>query len=452
MENLKSKYVSDYSNKNVNRCTYTGEKPSLKHSSTKPEHMNQGKIIIISGPSASGKSAIVNSLISLNKNYIKATPATSRNKRPGEKPNQDYYFLSEQEFVQKINNDAFFEYSNYLGLYYGTLKAPIYSDIECGKNVILDISLEEAFKLKRKYPEIILVYITPPDATTAIMRLRKREQNDKQHILERLTVYAKESYSMLRGDILLVNNNTEKTAQQLPAIINNTSGSDEAFEKSVESVISFKKEITQYLKGNYVDSLNHLSSENPYKATTDTTTISMELQIIHSMLEKLLEKLIEEKKEKDNSENLIIDASPTHSTEGPGKTECTESTMLNNRVDIKNYLEMDFPGITFRNFISIFQNYSLFKMDTEKIADTLNRSRKTLVDRWIKQGTYGTMRKENYKTLFDLFHTKIKDPEERVNILVREFNMPEQCRNMQYKDIQRIIIQSLDKKCTSVKK
>ena len=91
-------------------------------------------------------------------------------------------------------------------------------------------------------------------------------------------------------------------------------------------------------------------------------------------------------------------------------------------------------------------------MDTEKIADTLNRSRKTLVDRWIKQGTYGTMRKENYKTLFDLFHTKIKDPEERVNILVREFNMPEQCRNMQYKDIQRIIIQSLDKKCTSVKK
>lgn len=68
--------------------------------------MNQGKIIIISGPSASGKSAIIDSLVSLNKNYIKATPATSRNKRPGEKPNQDYYFLSEQEFVQKINNDV----------------------------------------------------------------------------------------------------------------------------------------------------------------------------------------------------------------------------------------------------------------------------------------------------------------------------------------------------------
>lgn len=102
MENLESKYVSDYSNKNINRYTYNGEKPSLKHSSTKPEYMNQGKIIIISGPSASGKSAIIDSLVSLNKNYIKATPATSRNKRPGEKPNQDYYFLSEQEFVQKI--------------------------------------------------------------------------------------------------------------------------------------------------------------------------------------------------------------------------------------------------------------------------------------------------------------------------------------------------------------
>lgn len=106
MENLESKYVSDYSNKNINRYTYNGEKPSLKHSSTKPEYMNQGKIIIISGPSASGKSAIIDSLVSLNKNYIKATPATSRNKRPGEKPNQDYYFLSEQEFVQKINNDV----------------------------------------------------------------------------------------------------------------------------------------------------------------------------------------------------------------------------------------------------------------------------------------------------------------------------------------------------------
>ena len=76
-----------------------------------------------------------------------------------------------------------------------------------------------------------------------------------------------------------------------------------------------------------------------------------------------------------------------HSTEGLGKAECTESTVLNNRIDIKNYLEMDFPGITFRNFISIFQNYSLFKIDTEKIADILQRSRKTLVDRWIKQGT-----------------------------------------------------------------
>lgn len=135
------------------------------------------------------------------------------------------------------------------------------------------------------------------------MRLRKREQNDKQHILERLTVYAKESYSMLRGDILLVNNNTEKTAQQLSTIINNISESDEAFEESVESVISFKKEITQYLKSNYADSLNHLSSENSYESTTDTT-ISMELQIIRSMLEKL----IEEKKEKDNSDNLIVDS------------------------------------------------------------------------------------------------------------------------------------------------
>lgn len=103
MENLESKYVSDYSNKNINRYTYNGEKPSLKHSSTKPEYMNQGKIIIISGPSASGKSAIIDSLVSLNKNYIKATPATSRNKRPGEKPNQDYYFLSEQEFVPHLH-------------------------------------------------------------------------------------------------------------------------------------------------------------------------------------------------------------------------------------------------------------------------------------------------------------------------------------------------------------
>lgn len=104
---------------------------------------------------------------------------------------------------------------------------------------------------------------------------------------------------MLRGDILLVNNNTEKTAQQLSTIINNISESDEAFEESVESVISFKKEITQYLKSNYADSLNHLSSENSYESTTDTT-ISMELQIIRSMLEKL----IEEKKKRRTT--LII--------------------------------------------------------------------------------------------------------------------------------------------------
>ena len=102
--------------------------------------------------------------------------------------------------------------------YYGTLKDSVYSALKQGKNVILEVEFERALQIRKQNADTLLVYIMPPDARTAIERLTVREMNDER-VRNRLAVYAREAYSALRGDILLINNDASTTAHILVSLV-----------------------------------------------------------------------------------------------------------------------------------------------------------------------------------------------------------------------------------------
>lgn len=216
---------------------------------TSIDGVKMGKVIILSGPSAAGKGMVANILVSDNEKYKIAVTATTRTCRAGEVPGETYMFLTNAEFEKGIQEDRFIEYSQYVGNYYGILKESVYSVLKQGKNIILDVDFESALKIKKRInnADTLLVYIMPPDAKTAIERLTIREMND-QNVRNRLAVYAKEAYSALRGDILLINNDAVATAHILASIVDDPKTAKDIYEENVELVVALKKEIEKYLE------------------------------------------------------------------------------------------------------------------------------------------------------------------------------------------------------------
>lgn len=209
--------------------------------------MNEkGKIIIVSGPSASGSSTVIDLLVTKYKNYELAKTAITRAPRLYEETDTDYVFLSNDEFEEKISKNEFLEYEKYAEFYYGTLKKPIYDRIKKSINVVVRTDIESAIKVKKNCPEAILVFIMPPDITSTLNNLISRGSEDEA-IRHRFSVYEKNAYSALKADILLVNNDSAQTAYELTTIIERPQTADSVYDKNVETVIKFKKNIKRHL-------------------------------------------------------------------------------------------------------------------------------------------------------------------------------------------------------------
>lgn len=319
-----------------------------------------GKIIIVSGPSVAGKSSVIKCLVSSYKNYETATFATSRSIRPGEIPNVDYYFLTKEEFVQGIKKNLFFEYSLCIGNYYGTLKEPIYSSIRHGKNVILEMDMAGALKLKKEFPEMILVYILPPNVETVIKRLYNREQ-DEGLVRERLSVYSTEVYSMLRGDILLVNEKSEDTAARLVDFVDNSNGEDNNYEDNAELIFLLKNGIKKYLNGSSDDRMKTLP-----KTMANDSNFSLNVSAELREIRAILETIVEEKTDEKHIENLSSDELNEHNNVN-AETECRADSFEDGSIKIGDLKKQEYSKITFKKFINMFINYSIFKMNMSKI-------------------------------------------------------------------------------------
>lgn len=178
-----------------------------------------GSLIVISGPSGAGKGTIVKELLK-NPSYWLSISATTREKRPKDVDGIDYYFLTENEFLNKIENNEFLEYARvHSNKYYGTPKKPIIDKLEQGYDVILEIDIEGAKQIKNNYANAIFIFIVPPNMKELKRRLVNRNTESKEKILERFRTAYKEINEISKYNYVVVNDIVDNAVNKVNAII-----------------------------------------------------------------------------------------------------------------------------------------------------------------------------------------------------------------------------------------
>ena len=181
--------------------------------------MSKGTLVVISGFSGVGKGTIVHELLNRYDNYKLSVSATTRKPRDGEEDGRDYFFISHDEFDDMIACDKLIEYAKYVDNYYGTPRDYVENELEAGNNVILEIEIQGALQVKKLYPEALLLFVTPPTANDLKERLVGRGTETSDVIAQRLAISSQESQYMSGYDYLIINDQIEKSVEQVYAII-----------------------------------------------------------------------------------------------------------------------------------------------------------------------------------------------------------------------------------------
>ena len=148
--------------------------------------MSKGLLLVVSGPAGSGKGT-VNAHLLKRGDYAFSVSATTRAPRPGEVDGVNYHFITKEDFISRIENGAMLEYTEYCGNFYVTPKKEAEEVLESGKNLILEIEVEGAENVKKKFPDAVLVLLLPPSYSVQEQRLRGRGTETEEKILERLS-------------------------------------------------------------------------------------------------------------------------------------------------------------------------------------------------------------------------------------------------------------------------
>ena len=178
-----------------------------------------GQVIVISSPSGGGKGTVIAELLKRKKNLWLSVSTTSRPIRTNDIPGTTYNFVSKEEFEKKIEEGYFLEYTNYVGNYYGTPKGQIKEKLDQGIDVILEIEIEGASNIKKLLPESIFIFIMPPSIKTLVKRLKKRNTDSNDKLLERFHKTYKEINEVTKYNYVVVNDILEDTVDKVEAII-----------------------------------------------------------------------------------------------------------------------------------------------------------------------------------------------------------------------------------------
>jgi len=184
----------------------------------------EGKLIVFSAPSGSGKTTIVHYLLGQDElNLDFSISATSRKKRGTEKDGKDYYFISLEDFHKHIKNNDFVEWEEvYTNNFYGTLKEEIHRIWKEGKHVIFDIDVIGGLNVKSQFPEQTLaIFVQPPSIEEMERRLRNRKTDSEEKIKERVAKAEKEMKYAQDFDVILVNDNLEEAKKEAYKIVKN---------------------------------------------------------------------------------------------------------------------------------------------------------------------------------------------------------------------------------------
>ena len=178
----------------------------------------KGNLIVISGPSGAGKGSIIHELLEKNDNIWLSISMTSREIRKNDIPDKTYYFVTRDEFEDKIKNGEFLEYAIYNGNYYGTPKDKISDKLNEGKDVILEIEIQGALKVKELIPEAIFIFIMPPSMDELRRRLVNRGTDSFEKVLNRFKTAYREINEVTKYNYVVVNDDLDKAVDKVNAI------------------------------------------------------------------------------------------------------------------------------------------------------------------------------------------------------------------------------------------
>ena len=179
----------------------------------------QGQLIVISGPSGTGKDTIVEKVLKKDKNTWLSVSATSRKIRKGEKEGVNYFYLTKEEFEERIEDGYFLEYATYADNYYGTPREEIIKKLDQGIDVILVIEIEGAKKIKELVPEALFIFIMPPSEKILLKRLSGRQTEDKEKIIKRFNLAYQEMNEVTKYNYVVVNDELDEAVSKVLAII-----------------------------------------------------------------------------------------------------------------------------------------------------------------------------------------------------------------------------------------
>ncbi len=178
-----------------------------------------GKIFAISAPSGTGKTTIVKQILNEIPNLVYSVSATTRSKRNNEKNGEDYFFISEEEFLEKVKNNEFVEWQKVYDYYYGTFRSIIDDNINSGKNIIAEVDVKGALSLKKIYPEAILIFISPPSFEELVERLKRRKTETETDLQKRIERAKMELSQKDRFDYLVINKDLKNAVLETKTLI-----------------------------------------------------------------------------------------------------------------------------------------------------------------------------------------------------------------------------------------
>lgn len=199
---------------------------------------DRGILVVVSGFSGAGKGTLMKRLMEKYDNYALSVSATTRDPRPGEEHGREYFFHTKKEFEELILEDALIEYAQYVDNYYGTPKAYVEKQLNMGKDVILEIEIQGALKVKKKMPNTLLLFVTPPNAEELKHRLVNRGTESMDVIESRLSRASEEAKGMSEYDYILINDVIEECVDNMHSII-------QSQHDAVKNRQGFIKEITE---------------------------------------------------------------------------------------------------------------------------------------------------------------------------------------------------------------
>ena len=182
---------------------------------------NDGVMIVLSSPSGAGKTTLVKMLSKMD-NYEISISHTTRQPRPNESNNKDYYFVNEGEFKRLINNQEFLEYAKVFNNFYGTTRTPVIDRLNKGKNVLFDIDWQGADQIKNKKLDYKLVtfFILPPSKEVLFERLSNRDMKDKLIAEERMKQFERDVLHWINYDYVVINDDLENCYSKITNLIN----------------------------------------------------------------------------------------------------------------------------------------------------------------------------------------------------------------------------------------